>query len=54
MQVVCECTQSPHAQIRVAALQCVVKIMSLYYIHMENYMKHALFAVSFVPIIHNK
>lgn len=46
MQVVCESTQSPNPQIRVAALQCLVKIMSLYYSYMEPYMKQALFAVS--------
>ncbi|OON23129.1 HEAT repeat protein [Opisthorchis viverrini] len=46
MQVVCESTQSPHPQIRVAALQCLVKIMSLYYGYMETYMKQALFAIA--------
>lgn len=46
MQVVCEATQSPNTQIRVAALQCLVKIMSLYYQYMEYYMGPALFAVS--------
>ncbi|GAA50421.1 importin subunit beta-1, partial [Clonorchis sinensis] len=46
MQVVCESTQSPHPQIRVAALQCLVKIMSLYYGYMETYMKQALFAIT--------
>lgn len=46
MQVVCESTQSPNAQIRVAALQCLVKIMSLYYGYMEPYMKQALFAIT--------
>ncbi|VDP80524.1 unnamed protein product [Echinostoma caproni] len=46
MQVVCESTQSTHPQIRVAALQCLVKIMSLYYGYMETYMKQALFAIT--------
>ncbi|KAF6778103.1 hypothetical protein AHF37_01837 [Paragonimus kellicotti] len=46
MQVVCESTQSTQAQIRVAALQCLVKIMSLYYGYMETYMKQALFAIT--------
>ncbi|CAH8604614.1 unnamed protein product [Schistosoma haematobium] len=46
MQVVCESTQSPNPQIRVAALQCLVKIMSLYYSYMEPYMKQALFAIT--------
>lgn len=34
------------AQVRVAALQNLVKIMSLYYQYMETYMGPALFAVS--------
>ena len=46
MQVVCEATQSTNPMIRVAALQCLVKIMSLYYQYMEFYMGPALFAVS--------
>ncbi|CAH8858038.1 unnamed protein product [Trichobilharzia szidati] len=46
MQVVCESTQSPSSHIRVAALQCLVKIMSLYYNYMEPYMKQALFAIT--------
>ena len=46
MQVVCEATQSLDTRVRVAALQCLVKIMSLYYVHMEHYMGPALFAVS--------
>lgn len=46
MQVVCEATQSPDTKVRVAALQCLVKIMSLYYKYMEDYMGPALFAVS--------
>ncbi|RXG51991.1 Importin subunit beta-1, partial [Armadillidium vulgare] len=45
-QVVCEATQSSSMQIRVAALQCLVKIMSLYYQYMEQYMGPALFAIS--------
>ncbi len=45
MEVVCETTQSKDAQIRVAALQCLVKIMSLYYEFMEAYMAQALFPV---------
>lgn len=46
MQVVCEATQSADTQVRVAALQCLVKIMSLYYQHMEHYMGPALFAIT--------
>lgn len=36
----------PPGQVQGAALQCLVKIMSLYYQHMESYMGPALFAVS--------
>lgn len=46
MQVVCEATQSTNTQVRVAALQCLVKIMSLYYQYMEHYMGPALFAIT--------
>jgi importin subunit beta-1 len=46
MQVVCEATQSQDTQVRVAALQCLVKIMSLYYVYMEHYMGPALFAIT--------
>ena len=46
MQVVCEATQGNEPDIQVAALQNLVKIMSLYYVHMEAYMGPALFAVS--------
>lgn len=46
MQVVCEATQASDMGIRVAALQCLVKIMSLYYHYMEHYMGPALFAIT--------
>lgn len=46
MQVVCEATQNDDLKVKVAALQCLVKIMSLYYVHMEHYMAPALFAIS--------
>jgi len=46
MQVVCEATQSENLQVKVAALQCLVKIMSLYYQYMEHYMGPALFAIT--------
>lgn len=45
MQVVCEQTESPVNEIKVLALQCLVKIMSLYYQSMEKYIA-ALFKVS--------
>lgn len=46
MEVVCESTQSPETQISVAALQCLVKILSLYYQYMEPYMAQALFPIT--------
>ena len=46
MQVVCEATQSTDVHVKTAALQCLVKIMSLHYSYMEAYMGPALFAVS--------
>jgi importin subunit beta-1 len=46
MQVVCEATQSTNLKIQVAALQNLVKILTLYYDYMEYYMGPALFAVS--------
>ncbi|XP_035661965.1 importin subunit beta-1-like isoform X2 [Branchiostoma floridae] len=48
MQVVCEATQCEEHQVnvKVAALQNLVKIMSLYYQYMESYMGPALFAIT--------
>uniref|UniRef100_A0A8C4TLZ7 Karyopherin (importin) beta 1 n=1 Tax=Erpetoichthys calabaricus TaxID=27687 RepID=A0A8C4TLZ7_ERPCA len=46
MQVVCEATQCADTRVRVAALQNLVKIMSLYYQYMETYMGQALFAIT--------
>ncbi|KAG4072406.1 hypothetical protein HA402_004338 [Bradysia odoriphaga] len=46
MEVVCESTQSPDTQISVAALQCLVKILTLYYQYMEVYMAPALFPIT--------
>lgn len=45
MQIICEATQSENNQIKVSALQNLVKIMNLYYEYMEAYMGQALFAV---------
>jgi importin subunit beta-1 len=50
MQVVCEATQSTNLKIQVAALQNLVKILTLYYDYMEYYMGPALFAVRFILI----
>lgn len=46
MQVVCEATQSNNVKLQVAALQCLCRIMSLYYKYMEMYMHQALFAIT--------
>lgn len=46
MEVVCESTQSPDSQIAVSALQCLVKILTLYYQYMEPYMAQALFPIT--------
>lgn len=46
MQVICNATQSTETGIKVAALQCLVKIMSLYYHCMEPYMGRALFHIT--------
>lgn len=46
MEVVCEATQSSDMRINVAALQCLVKILSLYYQYMEPYMGQALFPIT--------
>lgn len=46
MEVVCEATQCTDTQICVAALQCLVKILTLYYQHMEAYMAQASIAKS--------
>ncbi|VDK69807.1 unnamed protein product [Gongylonema pulchrum] len=44
MQVVCEASQCPETAVKVVAMQCLVRIMSLYYQLMEQYMS-ALFPV---------
>lgn len=46
MEVVCEATQCTDTQICVAALQCLVRILSLYYQYMEPYMGQALFPIT--------
>lgn len=46
MMVVCEATQSADEQLQVAAYECLVRIMQLYYDNMLLYMEKALFAVS--------
>ncbi|ULU11419.1 hypothetical protein L3Y34_015100 [Caenorhabditis briggsae] len=46
MQVVCESTNSPDQRVKVASLQCLVRIMQLYYEHMLPYMGSALFQIT--------
>lgn len=50
MQVVCEATQNPSVPVQVAAFECLVRIMSLYYDKMGFYMERALFGVSVYKI----
>jgi len=50
MQVICEATQVREARVQVVALQCLVKIVSLYYQHMESYMAPALFPITMEAI----
>ena len=53
MQVVCEATQANSEAVREKALQCLVRIMQLYYQYMDLYMAQALFAVyslSFITV----
>jgi len=45
MQVVCEATQNQTVLVQVAAFECLVRIMSLYYDKMALYMEQALFGV---------
>jgi len=55
MQVICEATQiKSDKRVCVAALQCLVNIMSLYYRFMEPYMTKALFPVSALKEVQRK
>ncbi|KAI1721587.1 HEAT-like repeat domain-containing protein [Ditylenchus destructor] len=46
MEVTCSATVCPDTAVKVVALQCLVKIMSLYYQFMESYMNRALFPIT--------
>ncbi|CAO1632013.1 unnamed protein product [Sympodiomycopsis kandeliae] len=46
MQVVCEATQNGDVNVKVAAYECLVKIMQLYYHQMRYYMEQALFGLT--------
>ncbi|KAF7725991.1 karyopherin beta [Apophysomyces ossiformis] len=52
MQVVCEATQSESSQIQVAAFECLVRIMQLYYDKMRYYMEKALFGLTVTGMNH--
>uniref|UniRef100_A0A1I7S7A1 Importin N-terminal domain-containing protein n=1 Tax=Bursaphelenchus xylophilus TaxID=6326 RepID=A0A1I7S7A1_BURXY len=54
MEVVCHSTQSSDKDVNVLALQCLVKIMSLYYQFMEKYMVSALFPITIAAIKSNE
>jgi importin subunit beta-1 len=43
MQVVCESTQTPEETVCVAAFECLVKLMQLYYDKMKAYMEKGLY-----------
>lgn len=45
MQVICETTQAPSADVRKAAFECLVRIGALYYRHLPNYIK-AIFDIT--------
>jgi len=53
MQVVCEATQNQAVSVQVAAFECLVRIMSLYYDKMALYMEQALFGLTVVGMKHS-
>ncbi|KAK9764087.1 karyopherin Kap95 [Basidiobolus ranarum] len=54
MQVVCEATQSPEIHVQVAAFECLVRIMQLYYDKMSHYMEVALFKLTVLGMTHEE
>ncbi|KAJ1939038.1 karyopherin Kap95, partial [Linderina macrospora] len=48
MQTVCEATQSHDENVQVAAFECLVRIMQLYYDKMQFYMEKALFGLTVI------
>lgn len=50
MQVVCEATQAPQADLQEAAFGCLARIMALYYRYMAVYMEKALFTLTVLGI----
>ncbi|KAJ2156840.1 karyopherin Kap95 [Coemansia sp. RSA 552] len=54
MQTVCEATQSPDANVQVAAFECLVRIMQLYYDKMQFYMEKALYGLTVIGMKHEE
>ncbi|KAJ2742230.1 karyopherin Kap95 [Coemansia sp. BCRC 34301] len=52
MQTVCEATQSPDPTVQVAAYECLVRIMQLYYDKMSFYMEKALLGLTVTGMKH--
>ncbi|KAJ2909493.1 karyopherin Kap95 [Coemansia aciculifera] len=52
MQTVCEATQSPDPTVQVAAYECLVRIMHLYYDKMSFYMEKALLGLTVTGMKH--
>ncbi|XBW38306.1 hypothetical protein QEN19_003895 [Hanseniaspora menglaensis] len=46
MQVVCELTQSPVVDLKIAAFGCLCKVMSHYYYYMKPYMEQAIYMLT--------
>ncbi|KAJ2617046.1 karyopherin Kap95 [Coemansia sp. RSA 1804] len=54
MQTVCEATQSPSTSVQVAAFECLVRIMQLYYDKMGFYMEKALYGLTVIGMKHEE
>ncbi|KAJ1801465.1 karyopherin Kap95 [Coemansia sp. RSA 2399] len=54
MQTVCEATQSPSTNVQVAAFECLVRIMQLYYDKMSFYMEKALYGLTVIGMKHEE
>ncbi|KAJ1664277.1 karyopherin Kap95 [Coemansia sp. RSA 1646] len=54
MQTVCEATQSPSTNVQVAAFECLVRIMQLYYDKMGFYMEKALYGLTVIGMKHEE
>ncbi|KAJ1965733.1 karyopherin Kap95 [Dipsacomyces acuminosporus] len=54
MQTVCEATQSPSVNVQVAAFECLVRIMQLYYDKMKFYMEKALYGLTVIGMKHEE